>query len=198
MEYNSQREHLSISDYGRNVVKLIQYAKTIEDRTQRTKVAEAIVSVMGQVNPQSKDSVEYRHKLWDHLMMMANWELDVDTPFPMTRPEEDRLHPHALCYKDFKMRYRHYGSTLEKMIQQIAQMPEGEEREVLTTQMAHLMKREYLTWNSGTVEDELILEQFSELSDNRLTLPADFQFHREYSIEKAEARTKSKNKKRKK
>lgn len=198
MEYNSQREHLCISDYGRNVVKLIQYAKTIEDREQRSKVAEAIVSVMGQVNPQAKDSVEYRHKLWDHLMMMADWDLDVDTPFPITRPEEDRLRPQPLHYKDNKMRYRHYGANLEKMIQQVAEMPEGEEREVLAAQIAHTMKREYLTWNSDTVEDTLIVDQMAEMSDNRLQPPADFQFNREYAIEKAEPRPKGKNKKRKK
>lgn len=198
MEYNSQREHLRISDYGRNVVKLIDYAKTIEDRAQRTKVAEAIVAVMGQVNPQSKDSAEYRHKLWDHLMMMADWQLDVDTPFPIERPEADQMRPHELHYKDNKMRYRHYGATLEKMIQQVAELPEGEERDVLAAQIAHTMKRSYLTWNSDTVEDSLIVEQMAEMSDNRLQPPADFQFNREYAIEKADPRPKGKNKKRKK
>lgn len=198
MEYNSQREQLRISDYGRNVVKLIEYARTIEDRDQRTKVAEAIVAVMGQVNPQAKDSAEYRHKLWDHLMMMANWDLDVDTPFPIERPENSQLKPQQLKYKEQRMRYRHYGITLEKMIQQVAEMPQGEERDVLTAQIAHTMKREYLTWNSNTVEDSLIVDQMAEMSDNSLLPPADFQFHREYAIEKAEPRPKSKNKKRKK
>lgn len=198
MEYNSQREPLCIRDYGRNVVRLIQYAKTIEDREQRTKVAEAIVAVMAQVNPQAKDTAEYRQKLWHHLMMMANWELDVDIPYPITRPSEEQLHPHALHYKDHNMRYRHYGSTLEKMIAQVASLPQGEEREVLTAQIAHTMKRAYLTWNSDTVEDALIVEQMAELSEGQLQPAADFQFNREYAIEKAEPRAKGKNKKKKK
>lgn len=198
MEYNSQREQLRISDYGRNVVKLIRFAQNIEDRTQRTKVAEAIVAVMGQVNPQSKDTVEYRHKLWDHLMIMADWNLDVDTPFPIERPSSDQLQPHPLKYKDRNMHYRHYGTTLEKMIARVAEMPEGEERDVLTAQIAHTMKRSYLTWNSDTVEDSLIVEQMAELSNGQLQPASDFQFNRDYAIEKAEPRQKSKNKKRKK
>ncbi|KWW29302.1 MAG: hypothetical protein AUK63_1524 [bacterium P3] len=198
MEYNCQREQLRISDYGRNVVKLIQYAKSIDDRTQRTKVAEAIVGVMAQVNPQSKDSAEYRHKLWNHLMMMADWDLDVDTPFPVARPDEEYLRPHTLNYKEHNMHYRHYGTTLEKMIARVAEMPEGEERNVLTAQIAHTMKRSYLTWNSDTVEDGVIVEQMSELSGGRLHPAADFQFNRDYAIEKAEVRPKGKGKKRKK
>lgn len=198
MEYNSQREKLKISDYGRSVYKLIQYAKTIEDKAQRTKVAEAIVNVMSVVNPQSKENGDYRRKLWDHLMILSNWELDVDTPFEMSSPQEVEMKPHKLEYKDGNIRYRHYGKTLEAMIQRVADMPDGEEKKVLTEQIAHTMKRDFLTWNSNTVEDSLLLEQMGQLSEGRLHLDEEFHFEKEYAIEKAEPRQKGKGKKKKK
>lgn len=198
MEYNCQREQLRISDYGRNVAKLIAYAKSIEDREQRTKVAYAIVEVMGKVNPLAKDTADYRKKLWHHMMTIAEWELDVDSPFPLERPSDVQNNPRSLPYKDHNMHYRHYGSTMEKMIKKVAEMDDNEERSVLTDQIAHAMKRSYLTWNSDTVEDQVILDQLSHLSDGKLHPSEQFQFNKEYATEKAELKTKVKNRKKKK
>ena len=189
---------MKISDYGRNVVKLIEYAKSIEDREKRTKVAEAIVEVMAIVNPQVRTTADYKRKLWDHLMIMANFELDVDTPYEVVRPDDVQLHPVPLKYKSGDMRYRHYGRTMEKMVTQVAAMEEGEERRVLTEQIAHAMKRSYLTWNRDTVDDTLVIEQMEEMSENKLHPYPEFQFHKEYSIEKAETQAKNKKKKKKK
>ena len=148
MEYNTQREHLKITDYGRNVCKLIDYAKTIADRDERTQMAHLIVEVMSQVNPKVKERTDYRHTLWDHLMEMSRYELDVDSPYPITHEED------------------------EKLI-----MPEGEEKSLLSQQIAHTMKRQYLQWNRDSVDDQLIVEQLTELSEGRIKLPEGFQFH---------------------
>lgn len=176
MEYNTQREKLKITDYGRHVAKLIDYAKTIADRDERTAVANAIVDVMAHVNPKIKERTDYRHILWDHLMLMSNYTLDVDCPYPISREETETFRPRRLRYRQGNIRYRHYGRTMEDMIKAVSAMPEGPEREQLTAQMAHTMKRQYLQWNRDTVDDALIAEQLAELSGGQLQLPAGFTF----------------------
>ena len=155
---------------------MIDYAKTIEDRTERTQMANLIVDAMALVNPKVKERTDYRRILWDHLMMMAEFDLDVDCPYPINREETEVLKPQPLHYSDSEIRYRHYGRALEDMIRAVAEMPEGEEKSVLSQQIAHTMKRQYLQWNRNTVDDGLIAEQLAELSDGRLTLPEGFTF----------------------
>ena len=176
MEYNTQREKLKIADYGRNVVKMIDYAKQIEDREERTRMANAIIDVMAQLNPKVKERTEYKHILWDHLMLMAGYELDVDCPYTIDREESESFHPHRLALRSGTIRYRHYGRTLEDMVKAVSAMPEGTDRDTLTVQIAHAMKRQYLQWNRDTVDDQLIVDQLSELSDGRLHLPEGFRF----------------------
>ena len=176
MEYNTQREQLKISDYGRHVAKMVEYCKTIADRNERTAMANTIVDVMAHVNPKIKERADYKHILWDHMMMMAGYDLDVDCPYEIHREEVENLHPQQIGYHEGAIRYRHYGRALEDMIKAVAEMPESEERTVLTGQIAHAMKRQYLQWNRNTVDDALIAEQLTELSDGRLSLPEGFTF----------------------
>ena len=176
MEYNTQREQLKITDYGRNVAKMIDYAKTLADRDERNQMAQTIINTMALVNPKVKERTDYRRILWDHLMMMANFELDVDCPYPISQEETVNVKPRPLTYSDSKIHYRHYGRALEDMIVAVAEMPESEERNVLVQQIAHTMKRQYLQWNRDSVDDDLIREQLAELSGGRITLPPDFQF----------------------
>ncbi len=177
MEYNTQREALKIADYGRNVVKMIDYARQLEDREERNQMANTIIDVMAHLNPKIKERTDYRHILWDHLMMMANYDLDVDCPYEITREEQTEIRPSQLHYSNKAIRYRHYGRALEDMVKAVAEMPEGGARTLLTCQIAHTMKRQYLQWNRDTVDDALIVEQLAELSDGRLRLPEHFRFH---------------------
>ena len=176
MEYNTERPQLKINDYGRVVVKMIDYARQRATREERTRTAETIIDVMAHLNPKVKERADYRHILWDHLMLMADYDLDVDCPYPVNREEGGVFHPHRLNYSDNHIRYRHYGRALEDMIKTVADMPDGDERTLLTSQIAHTMKRQYLVWNRDTVDDQLIVDQLSELSGGRLTLPEGFRF----------------------
>lgn len=202
MEYNTQREQLKISDYGRHVAKMVEYCKTIPDRAERTAMANTIVDVMAHVNPKIKERTDYKHILWDHMMMMAGYELDVDCPYEIHREEVENMHPRHIGYTEGTIRYRHYGRALEDMIKAVAEMPESEERTVLTGQIAHAMKRQYLQWNRNTVDDALIAEQLGELSEGRLQLPEGFQFRdtKEYTdaMEAAAAKKEANEAKRKK
>ena len=177
MEYNTQRERLKISDYGRNVVKMIDYAKQLTNKEERTKMANVIVDVMAQLNPKIKERTDYKHILWDHLMIMADYSLDVDSPYPVNREETENFHPNKLPLPEGTIRYRHYGRTLEDMIRAVATLPASAERDQLTAQIAHTMKRQYLQWNRDTVDDGVIRDQLTELSEGRLQLPPDFRFH---------------------
>lgn len=177
MEYNTQREQLKITDYGRNVAKLIHYAKQLGTREERTKMANVIIDVMAQLNPKIKERTDYKHILWDHLMTMANYDLDVDCPYPIDREENESFHPRRLALHDNNIRYRHYGRTLENMIHAVADMPDGPERNSLTAQIAQTMKRQYLQWNRDTVDDALITDQLAELSEGRLQPPQGFRYN---------------------
>ena len=140
------------------------------------------MDIMSQNSPDSKDAEDYKRKFWVHLMILADWELDVDMPYEITPEETVEFKPLAMTYHHEKMQYRHYGMNMEKMIQKVAEYPEGEEREELIALISHAMKRDYLLWNSDTVEDDVITTQLEQLSGDRLHLPEDFQFKdfREY------------------
>lgn len=176
MEYNTQREKLRINDYGRNVVKMIDYARQLDTKEQRTRMANVIIGVMAHLNPKVKERTDYKHILWDHLMIMADYNLDVDCPYTINREETESFHPHRIALRNSQIRYRHYGRALEDMIAAVAAMPESDERTRLTAQIAQTMKRQYLQWNRDTVDDKLIADQLYELSGGRLTLPEGFQF----------------------
>ena len=206
MEYNTQREKLKITDYGRNVVKLIDYAKQLATKEERNRMAGVILDVMAQLNPKVKERTDYKHILWDHLMIMADYTLDVDCPYPIVREENSGFRPRPMRLHSTRIRYPHYGRAMEDMIKAVAAMPESEERTLLTSQIAHTMKRQYLQWNRDTVDNRLIVEQLQELSDGKLTVPENFKFHdsRELldAINQAQAKngegTKKKKKKKKK
>lgn len=182
MEYNTQRPQLKISDYGRNIYKLIEYAKTVEDRDKRNQMAAAIVDIMSRVSTDEKVGDDYNRKYWVHLMILANWELDVDMPYNITREETVEFKPHPLSYNQGKTHYRHYGAVMENMIKRVSEYPEGEERDELVGLMAHAMKRDYLLWNRDTVEDDLISFQLNSISGGKLSVPEDFEYKdsREY------------------
>lgn len=170
MEYNSTRNKLKISEYGRNVQKLVNLAKTIEDREVRTKFAKVIVQIMGQMNPQIRDSGDFRHKLWDHLHIIADFELDVDSPYPAPSKEILYSKPEQLEYSQNTIRYKMYGSNIVKIINKAKDFDEGPERDALIHAIANHLKKSYLSWNRESVDDEQIFEHLKTLSLDDLRL----------------------------
>ena len=170
MEYNTQKSKLIIAEYGRNLQQMVQDCTRIEDRSLRTRTAEFIVNVMGQMNPKVKESGDYRQKLWDHLHIMADLKLDVDSPYPP--PSQEILHfEHTpFNYQQSKIRFRHYGKNIELIIEKAATYEDGPEKEALIRTIANHMKKSYLNWNRNSVDDDVILKNLAELSTNRLQL----------------------------
>jgi hypothetical protein len=170
MEYNTSLPKMIIPEYGRNIQKMIDFAITVADKEERNKVARAIIDVMGQLNPHLRDVTDFKHKLWDHLFIISEFKLDVDSPYPRPTPETFQTKPELLKYPSNDIRYKHYGKTVERIIEKAKEYPEGDERNALVEQIANLMKRSYLNWNRDSVNDEVILKQLNELSKGQLKL----------------------------
>ena len=171
LEYNSSRNKLVISEYGRHIQKLVEYAITINDKHERQKMANGIIDIMGQLNPQLRDVADFKHKLWDHLFVISNFELDVDSPYEKPILEKLFEKPEPLAYPNSKIKYNHYGKVIELMIDEAIKMEDKELKNKLAIAIANQMKKSYVNWNLDTVEDEIILNQFAKLSKNKLSVP---------------------------
>lgn len=172
MEYNTTLERLIIPEYGRNIQSMINYCCTIEDRNERNLCARAIVQVMSQINPPLREQSDYTQKLWDHMLIISNFKLDIDSPYPMPNIESFNERPKPLEYPKGRIRYKHYGKTIEEIIRKAKDLPEGPERGELTRQIANHLKKSYYTWNKDTITDDVVLKNLSELSNGELKLDA--------------------------
>jgi hypothetical protein len=170
LEYNTEREHLIIPEYGRHLQKMINYAKSKETKEERNKLAKAIISVMGNLQPHLRDVPDFQHKLWDQLFIMSNFELDADSPYPKPSEEELTSRPDPLKYPQNHPKYRFYGNNIKTMIDVACTWEEGEMKEALVYTIANHMKKCYLNWNKDTVEDSVIFNHLFELSDGKIDL----------------------------
>lgn len=170
IEYNTEREHLIIPEYGRHLQKMINYAKTQEDKEERNKLAKAIISVMGNMQPHLRDVPDFQHKLWDQLFIMSKFELDVDSPYGMPSEEALNERPETLPYPQNFPKYRFYGNNIKTMIDVANTWEEGELKDALVFTIANHMKKCFLNWNKDTVEDFVIYNHLYELSDGKINL----------------------------
>jgi len=170
LEYNTEREHLIIPEYGRHLQKMINYAKTRETKEERNKLAKAIISVMGNLQPHLRDVPDFQHKLWDQLFIMSDFELDADSPYPKPSREELSAGPDPLKYPQSHPKYRFYGNNIKTMIDVACTWDEGDMKEALIYTIANHMKKCYLNWNKDSVEDNVIFDHLFELSNGKINL----------------------------
>lgn len=173
-DYNTRRPDMVIPEYGRNIQKMVEHAITVEDRNERNKVAQAIINVMGQLNPHLRDITDFKHKLWDHIFIISDFNLDVDSPYPIPDKETIFKKPEKLDYPQSRIRFKHYGKSTEAIIAKAIEMEDGDEKNELIQLIANLMKKSYLTWNRDSVDDSLIISDLKNLSKGNLTVPDDF------------------------
>jgi hypothetical protein len=172
MDYNTSRRGLVLPEYGRNIQRMVNYVKTIEDREERNRLAKAIIQIMGTMNPHLRDVADFKHKLWDHLAIISDFELDVESPYPKPTREEIYQKPIRMKYlHSDDIRFKHYGRVLEEMIAKAITFEEGEEKNYLIEVILNQMKKSFLTWNRDSVNDELIFHDLMILSKNRLKIP---------------------------
>lgn len=171
MEYNTLRSQLIIPEYGRHIQEMVNHCKTIKDETERNGFAEIIIEVMGELNPHLRDVPDFQHKLWDQLFIMAEFDLDVKSPYPIpTKKDTVNSKPNKVEYPKSIYKYRYYGNNIRKMIDVAVTWEEGEKREGLYFAIANHMKKCYLLWNKDTVDDQVIFNHLYELSDGKIDL----------------------------
>jgi hypothetical protein len=170
LEYNSFRSDLIIPEYGRHLQKLVDQMLIIEDRDRRNQAARYIISVMGTLNPHLRDVPDFQHKLWDQLFIMAKFDLDVDSPYPIPSKELLNKKPDKLAYPQNFPKYRYYGNNIKYMIDVANKWEESDLKNALILVIANHMKKCYLSWNKDTVEDDTIFKHLLELSDGKINL----------------------------
>lgn len=170
LEYNAERPHLIIPEYGRHLQKLIEQAVALEDKEDRNKAAKYIISVMGSLNPHLRDVPDFQHKLWDQLFIMSDFKIDVDSPYPLPNREILNQKPGTLEYPQNFPKYRFYGNNITYMINVANSWEDGEMKNALIMVIANHMKKSFLSWNKDTVEDNVIFEHLLELSGGTINL----------------------------
>ena len=196
MEYNTEREQLIIPEYGRHVQKMINHATTLSDNVEQQKCVDAIIAFMGQMNPHLRDVKEFTHKLWDHLHIMSDFKLDIESPYTKTEIAKLEERPEKMTYPGNKIRFSYYGNTIETMIATAIKM-DADKKEIMTGMIANQMKKSYILFNASSVDNNMIRLHLKQMSDNQLTLADDFEFIRSASVRQNTGKTNKKTQKKK-
>ena len=176
---------MKIAEYGRNIQNMILYIASLPDREQRNKLTATLVNILAIMNPDMRDQVDIKHKLYDHVHLMSNFTLDIDSPYPVPPRPEEAPRPARVPYTQENITLRPYGKYMQRMIEKAVQYPDGEEKDELVKTLANNLKKMYLNWNRDSVNDELIHEHLSLLSGTKLKLRDDDRLHSTTDILKA-------------
>ena len=169
-DYNTTRSDLILAEYGRNVQNMVKYIIDLPTKEERNKYAQAVIDLMGFLNPHLRDVADFKHKLWDHLHIISDYKIDVDSPYPKPTPEAALVKPKHIGYPQQKITYKHYGKTVEKLIAKTISEENTERKSVMVQGIANFMKMAYVQWNKDNVADEVILKNLRELSGGNLEL----------------------------
>ena len=170
LDYNTQRSKLIMSEYGREIQRMVEYACKLPTKEERLKCAKTIIRQMETKNPQLRDNDDYEQTLWDHLYLMSHRELDIDWPFDVSEADKILAKPEPMKLPNGKIRLRHYGHLVEELFEQLKTMPEGEERDALVKKTANQMKRDLVTWGHGSADDERIASDLARYTDGKIQL----------------------------
>lgn len=170
LDYNTQREKLIMSEYGREIQKMVEYACELPTKEERLKCATSIIRLMETKNPQLKDNDNYEQTLWDHLYLMSHRELDIDWPYDVSEADKILSKPQPLKLPKDNVRLRHYGKLIQELFEKLKTMPEGEKRDTLSLYTANQMKRDLMTWGHGSMDDEKVANDLAHFTDGIIQL----------------------------
>src|SRR3954462_4197517 len=177
-DYNSTRSKLLLSEYGRNVQNMVKYIVALPTKDERNRYAAVVIELMGFLNPHLRDVADFKHKLWDHLHIISDYQLDVDSPYPKPAPDAIHPKPEPLRYPNQRIRYKHYGKTVELMIEKAKSIEEPERKRQMVQGIANFMKMAYVQWNKDSVADETILADLYAMSNGELKLEENINLNR--------------------
>ena len=170
MDYNTSRSKLKLAEYGRNIQMMIEHAIKLESKEERTKAADSIIQVMGNMNPQLKENRDFRHKLWDHLHVIADYNLDIEAPYAAPEKAVMEAKPETLPYPDGKIKYKHYGKIVEAMVAKGKTLEDGDSKNSFVKAIANHMKLAYMTWHKNSVPDIVIFKALGDISNGALSV----------------------------
>lgn len=168
MEYNTSRDKLVMPEYGRHIQKMVDYLRTIEDPEKRQKNAEIVIEIMGALNPHLKIVEDFRHMLWDHLFLIADFDLDIKSPYPIPTKETKDRKPAPLPYPTVSRKLRHLGKNLGMVIEKAVAETDEDKRRGFTNTIAYYMKLSYANWHHEPAHDDMIKEELKEISHGKL------------------------------
>lgn len=171
MDYNTQREKLIMPEHGRHVQKMIDYIVNIPDKEKRNEQVRVLIGIMGSLNPTLRDLEDFRHKLWDHVHIISDFKIDIDSPYPTPSEETFSTKPNPIPLDKSPLRAAHYGRNIQNMVDLIASKEDGEEKDRMIVSLANYMRHQYLIWNKDSVSDETIFDDMVELSRGKITIP---------------------------
>ena len=169
-DYNTTRKKLILSEYGRNVQNMVAYICSLPTKEERNRHAQVVIDLMGFLNPHLRDVADFKHKLWDHLHIISDFKIDVDSPYPKPSPDALHLKPQPLAYPQRRIRYKHYGKTIELMISKAKTIEDPARKQAMVQSIANFMKMAYVTWNKDSVTDETIIKDLLDFSNGELQL----------------------------
>jgi len=177
-DYNTTRTELILAEYGRNVQNMVKYICELPELEERNKYAQAVIDLMGFLNPHLRDVADFKHKLWDHLHIISGYKIDVDSPYPKPTPEQAMVRPKHIGYPQQRITYKHYGKTVEMLIEKTKAVEDEERKTAMVQGIANFMKMAYVQWNKDNVADETILKNLRELSGGELKLDENFNLNK--------------------
>lgn len=168
---NLPDNEIILKEYGRNIQKIVNYLLRIEDKEKRSRLARTLIELMKQINPNMRDAQQdVNMKLWDHLFIMSQFKLDVDSPFPKPEPSMFKKKPQIVEYNLHNLKFKHYGRNIELLVSKAIELKDPTEREAAIIYLGRLMKRFYTAWNKENIDDEIIVEQINILSEYKLKI----------------------------
>jgi uncharacterized membrane protein YgcG len=177
-DYNSTRNKLILSEYGRNVQNMVKYIVALPTKEERNRYAQVVIDLMGFLNPHLRDVADFKHKLWDHLHIISDFQIDVDSPYPKPSVEAIHMKPEPLKYPHQRIKYKHYGKTIEFMIEKAKSIDDADRKRHMVQAIANFMKMAYVQWNKDSVADETILSDLYALSGGQLKLEENINLNR--------------------
>ena len=169
--YNTEKEALAMPEYGRYILEMVETLKAIPDKAKRSSQARAVIKSMEILNPQVHQQEDWEHKLWDHLYIIAGYDLDIDAPYPAPEKTFMETRPVPIPLKTKPVKANHYGRNIESIIELIASEEDGEVKTSMIRALAVYMRQQYLIWNKDSVADETIFHDIEKLSDYRIKVP---------------------------
>lgn len=177
-DYNSTRNKLILSEYGRNVQNMVKYIVALPTKEERNRYAQVVIDLMGFLNPHLRDVADFKHKLWDHLHIISDFQIDVDSPYPKPTVEAIHMKPEPLRYPHQRIKYKHYGKTIELMMEKAKTIDDPDRKRHMVQAIANFMKMAYVQWNKDSVTDEMIISDLYNLSGGQLKLEENINLNR--------------------